>query len=272
MQHTTSKGSFFPFNERNKLIDKKTLVAILKKYDYGCDVKDISFFHNAMVHKSYCVKKNEDFDEGNTNCPENCLPLQEESNERLEFLGDAVLNLIIGSYLFKRYFESNEGFLTKLRTKLVNGKMLAHLCNILNIKEWFIISKQNEENNCRGNEKFLEDMFEAFIGAMYLNADSSIEPVYRWLINFIEDNIDFAELIKSDDNHKDKFIKYYQQAYGYIPQFYEYGTETVNNQKIYTMCVKDKNGNIISKANGFSKKHAKNECAKLIMKSIDNKS
>jgi len=254
-----------PYNECNKIIDEKTLRNLLDKYEYNHEIKDIALFHNAMVHKSYCVRKNEDFDIGNSQCPDNCIPLQEESNERLEFLGDAVLSLIVGTYLFQRYFDCNEGFLTKLRTKLVNGKMLANLCSQLDIGEWFIISKQNEQNNGRDNPKILEDTFEALLGAMYLNCDCKLEPVTNWLINLIEDKIDMAELIRNNDNYKDQLIKHYQQTYGYIPKFYEYGTEVINNQKMYSVCLKDSNGNIIGTAKDTSKKSAENKCAKLVL-------
>ena len=122
-----------PYNPQNILLDKQSLESILHIYDNPTDNNkhvyfDLNLYRNAMVHRSYCTRKNENLLNGNTSCPNNCIPLQEESFERLEFLGDAVINLIIGKYLFERYPDENEGFLTKLRTKLVNGVMLANFC------------------------------------------------------------------------------------------------------------------------------------------------
>jgi len=68
------------------------------------DVNNINIYRRAFVHKSYCRRKNENFLNGNVNCPPDCLPLQEESNERLEFLGDAILNMVVGLYVFERKF------------------------------------------------------------------------------------------------------------------------------------------------------------------------
>jgi ribonuclease III len=253
------------FNENNKLLTTDELTELMQRYNYNFKIDSINLFRQAMVHKSYCLRKNEAFKEGNADCPDNCLPLQEESNERLEYLGDAVLNLIIGTYLYQRYYDLNEGFLTKLRTKLVNGRMLAKLCTFLNISDWFIISAQVEAGSGRANAKILEDTFEALLGAMYLNSGCNIEPVQRWLINLIEDTIDIADLIISNENYKDQIIKTYQQSFGYIPKFYDYSTDIVDNNKVYTVCLKDRNGQIIQKGSSNSKKNAENECARLCL-------
>ena len=253
------------FNDKNKLFTEKELDDLLSKYDYRCEIKDINIFRNAMVHKSYCLRKNEDFKEGNLECPPDCLPLQEESNERLEYLGDAVLSLAIGTYLYQRYYDSNEGFLTRLRTKLVNGRMLARLCSYINISDWFIISKQIEISSGRNNIKILEDTFEALLGAMYLNCGCVLEPVQRWIVKLIEDTVDITELIMHNDNYKDQLVKYFQQTYGYVAKFYEYGVDVIDNNKVYTVCLKDKDNNIIQKASANSKKNAENECARLYL-------
>lgn len=248
-----------PYNGNNKIVEISDLQTLLKNYS---KINNIDFFRNAFVHRSYCTRKNENFVNGNVNCPINCVPLQEESNERLEFLGDAVLNLIIGKYLFDRYPEENEGFLTKMRTKLVNGVMLAHFAKILNIAPFIIISKQVEDNNGRENKNILEDCFEAILGAMFLDSQSNLDPVYTWLVNFIEENIDFSDLILSNSNYKDLMLKHFQHNFGYVPRFYALDTEIKNNIKVYYMCLKNKNGDILAKGNGNTKKQAENDCAK----------
>jgi ribonuclease-3 len=213
----------------------------------------------AFINKSYCTRKNENFIDGNTNCPKDCLPLQEESNERLEFLGDAILNITIAAYVFERYPSENEGFLTRMRTKLVNGKMLAWLSEKVGLSKYILISKQIEDNNGRKNLNILEDTFEAFIAAIY--QDLGFEKAREWIINVIESNLDFSELIKQNNNYKDMLLKHYQQSHGYIPRFYEMSVENINNNKLYTICIKDKSDNIISIGKGSNKKEGENDAS-----------
>ena len=250
-----------PFNPCNKILQEADVHSILSLYGLDIPINNVNTYRTALVHKSYCTRKNENFVQGNVACPENCLPLQEESNERFEFLGDAVINLIVGKYLFERYQDENEGFLTKLRTKLVNGNMLATFCETLNLRRFVQISKQIEENNGRCNRKILEDSFEAFIGAIFIDSNS-FQNCETWLINLIEENIDFSELIAINTNHKDTFLKYMQHNYNYIPKFCEISSNNTNNGKVYTVCIKDKNDAVLSTGTGGTKKLAENDAAK----------
>lgn len=251
-----------PYNVYNKVMTSEDIIKVVSKYCKEFDsVSNIGIYRTSMVHKSYCTRKNENFESGNVNCPPNCTPIQEESNERLEFLGDAVLNLTVGKYLYDRYPDHDEGFLTKMRTKLVNGKMLAELCTYTGLQEFMIISKQIEENNGRNNKKLLEDVFEAFVGAMFIDTNS-YDIVESWIINLIEYNIDFSDLILTNNNYKDIFIKKYQQVYNYFPKFVEMSnSKGPNNNKIYKMCIKNKEV-VISMGTGETKKMAENDAAK----------
>jgi len=252
-----------PYNNLNIVLRYEDANTILQKYDVTTPVSNINIYRTALVHKSYCTRKNENFLNGNTQCPNDCIPLQEESNERLEFLGDAVINLIVAKYLFERYPDENEGFLTKLRTKLVNGTMLANLANIAEIPKYILISKQIEECNGRNNKKILEDAFEAFLGAMFLDfGDQGYKTVETWLINLLETEIDFSDLIASNNNYKDTLLKHFQHTFNYLPRFYEISTENTANGKIYNVCVRDKNDTIVATGTGPNKKHAENDCAK----------
>jgi ribonuclease-3 len=199
-------------------------------------------------------------------CPNGCLPLQEESQERLEFLGDSILGKVVAAYLFERYPDENEGFLTKMRTKLVNGKMLAHLSQIVGLKPYIILSKQIEEGDGRNSVNILEDAFEAFIASIYMDFESlegkGDEMAKTWILSVIEDTLDFAELIKQNNNFKDTLLKYFQQNYNYVPKFYELKVDMVNGHKTYTICIKDNKDNIISVGKGVTKKEAENNAAK----------
>ncbi len=250
-----NEQSELPFNSTNKILPNEKIKSLLNTYGVQETPRNYSLYRCAMVHKSYCTRKNENAISGNTECPPSTLPLQEESNERLEFLGDSVLNISVASYIFERYPSENEGFLTKMRTKLVNGKMLAKLSALVGLPDYIIISKQIEDNDGRHNSNILEDAFEAFLGAIYL--DLGFEAASTWVIGVIEYNVDFAELLVQNTNYKDQFLKQYQQLYGYLPRFLE-----IDVDKHFTICIKDNSNKVLSVGKGQNKKEAENEAAK----------
>lgn len=254
-----------PYNMRNHVINEAEILKLLNLESVK-KVHNINIYRKAFVHKSYCTRKNENFLEGNINCPKDCLPLQEESNERLEFLGDSVLNLVIASYAFERYPNANEGFLTNIRTKLVNGNMLAKLSKEVGLSKHLIISYQIELNDGRANKNILEDVFESFIGAIFLDFESQnkkgFEYAKLWIIQIIEENVDFTELMSVNINYKDKFVKYCQHNLQYIPTFFQTNVVEQNGKKLHTVCVKNNNGVTIGVGKGFTKKEAEIDAAK----------
>lgn len=254
-----------PYNMCNHVINEGEILKLLN-LESVTKVHNINIYRKAFVHKSYCTRKNENFLEGNVNCPKDCLPLQEESNERLEFLGDSVLSLVIASYAFERYPNVNEGFLTNIRTKLVNGNMLAKLSKEVGLSKHLIISHQIELNDGRANKNILEDVFESFIGAIFLDFESQnkrgFEYAKLWIIQIIEENVDFTELMSVNINYKDKFVKYCQHNLQYIPTFFQTNVVEQNGKKLHTVCVKNNNSVTIGVGKGFSKKEAEIDAAK----------
>ena len=270
-----------PYNNKNILLQKENLIKLFD--DNGLKdlkFKNINLYRVAFVHKSYCTMKNIDFNKSNINCPNDCLPLQDISYERLEFLGDSLLGMIVANYLYSRFPDQNEGFLSKIRTKIVNGKMLGYLSDKIGFPKFAIISKQVEESNGRNNYKIMEDIFEAFIGALYLDFqtddDDVVLPTHinilpttgagyyiveSWIIFIIENYLDFSELIRIKNNYKDMLVSHMQHYLQDIPQFKELSVVTRDNYKIFTYCVKDRNGTTISTSTGKSKKEAENNAA-----------
>lgn len=266
LQKTENTDQVLPYNEHNVLLNKQDIIDIFKDFDLSIEPVNIDIYRNAMVHVSYCCRKNENFENGNTLCPESVLPLQEDSNERLEYLGDAVIALITAKYLFVRYPDrENEGFLTKMRTKIVNGDMLAKLCSFTKIPKFLIISQQIEQNHGRQNKKILEDSFEAFLGAMFMdfseNYPNAMTLCEEWFINLLEDKIDFSQLVLMNTNYKDVFLKYFQHSFNYIPKFYEISNEITCVGKKYDVCIKDNNNDVVSVGTGSNKKLAENDAA-----------
>jgi len=261
-------GSELPYNPNNKLVSYDDVYSILAEYLDKPIIHDLNIYRKAFVHRSYCTRKNENFINGNSACPANCYPLQEESNERLEFLGDAIVNLAVGRYLYDRYPDENEGFMTKVRTKLVNGIMLGNFASIIRLDRFILISKQIEENEGRTSSKIMEDVFEAFVGAM-LNDVKDYAIVEDWLVNLIEGNIDFSELIRKNTNYKDSLIKHYQYNHNMCPRFYEMSVETTSSGcKKYTVCVKGVDDVLLGIGSGCSKKHAENDASCVVLRSL----
>lgn len=252
-----------PYNSLNKLIQEQDILRLLGIFD---NINNINIYRRAFVHKSYCTRKNENFLNGNVNCPADCLPLQEESNERLEFLGDAILNVVVGKYLFDRYPNVNEGFLTMTRTKLVNGEMLAYLSKELGLNEFVLISTQIESNNGRLNKNILEDTFEAFIGAIFVDWEeknmSGFKHCNDWIVYVLEEYVDFTDLMTQQKSHKDKLVKFCQHNHQYIPKFYEIDISEVNGKKVHTVYVKNNQEIIIGIGKGHNKKNAETDAAK----------
>tara|TARA_Y100000389_G_scaffold51552_1_gene47237 strand:- start:319 stop:1179 length:861 start_codon:yes stop_codon:yes gene_type:complete len=251
-----------PYNNKNYLLKNEDLINIFKNHGLeNIKINNINLFRTAFVHQSYCTMKNLDFKNSNSKCPEDCLPLQDMSYERLEFLGDSILEMIVTSYLFERYPDQNEGFLSKLRTKIVNGKMLGFLANKLGLNKYAIISKQVEESNGRNNYKIMEDIFEALLGSLFIDNDNNYDIAYNFVIYILENYLDFSDLITTKNNYKDILIYYMQHHLQDVPKFLEIDITTKDSSKIFTYCIKNKNNTVIAKSTGNSKKEAENNTA-----------
>ena len=127
----------------------------------GYEFSDIAYLENALTHSSY---SNEQKSRG----------ILLESNERLEFLGDAVLQSVISKYLYKNYKKYTEGTLTKMRQYLVCEKTLSKIAAEINLGDYLNLGKGEETNGCRQRPKVLADALEAVFAAIYL--DSAADP------------------------------------------------------------------------------------------------
>jgi dsRNA-specific ribonuclease len=142
-----------PYNTNNILITEKDIIGILSKYDVNIGkVNHIEYFHQSFTHKSYVRK--EVFTDKILECskkemgnPDDLLELQPDSYERLEYFGDRVVKIVVSFYLFNRYPHENEGFMTRLQTKIEDKKNLAILSKELGLGKYFIISKQIDTLN-----------------------------------------------------------------------------------------------------------------------------
>lgn len=232
------------YNPTNHLINSQIITDIFKICELNYQPHNLSIFQLSLTHKSYMIITNPDI---KYECLENCVELQPESNERLEYLGDSVIGSIISSYLYHRYPKQNEGFLTKIKTKLVRTNMLAKFSLYLGLDKHVLISK-HVEDMCGGrtNERILEDTFEAFIGAIFEDAyrndltrySIAMQLCSDFIIHLVEENTDFRQLISINDNYKELLLQFYHKTWGGIhPIYHEINIEGPTNKRIYTMGV-----------------------------------
>lgn len=183
-------------SELNELIKAHTTKPVRE-----ITMKERALFLKAFSHSSFAV-----FD--SINDPDDidcCFPSVICNNERLEFFGDSCLNFVTAEYLFARYPTENEGFLTKMRSKLVRDTQLANLGQKMGFSKWLLISNTVEKIHGRENPRLIEDVFEAFIAAMYKSLDFYAT---RDFINTVFDKyINFEELQLLNDNYKENIIK-----------------------------------------------------------------
>ena len=167
----------------------------------GTKINDLSLYQRAFTHKSALKKYT-----------------LTESFETMEFMGDSVLGFVITKLLFDKYEEKQEGFLTKARTKLVRGKTLAHIARYLNLDRWVLMDDKGIRNEWNKNEKVLEDVFESFIGAIYL--DLGMVHAKRFILNIFEnDQIINMDSLMIDDNFKDQLMRWCQARRIELPQY-----------------------------------------------------
>lgn len=261
MQTVQDRNTLIPYNSQNVVITATDIKKLFWKFDLEVNVKDISLFRTALTNKSYIKSEYTLIDPVvlAASKPTDALELLDESNERLEFLGDTVVKCIVSEYLFLRYYEEDEGFLTRIKTKIEDRDSMARYAKRLGIDHYMIISKQLEENNGRSSHKFLEDCFEAFMGALYL--DLGFDICKRFMTIILETEVDCSEILYRDTNYKDQLLRFFHKNKWSHPVYVELKAEGPIHKRVFTMGVKDFAGNVICESSDMSKKKAEQKCA-----------
>lgn len=197
-----------PYNFNNKELTIDFVSDILRQYQIIEEPKNLLLYQHAFVHKSYRKVSDINYVEK----PEGALELFDTDYERLEFMGDSILGAVVASYLYERFEGQNEGFLSTMKVKLVRKHALAYFSKELGFAPYIIMSRHTEDiNKGRANIDILEDTFEAFLGALYLDLGYNI--VFDFMIGLIEDKVDFSELIMTNTNYKGTLTRHYQKMY-----------------------------------------------------------
>jgi len=168
----------------------------------GTKIKDLSLYQKAFTHKS-ALKEHENLT---------------QSFETLEFMGDSVLGFVITKWLFDKFEEKQEGFLTKARTKLVRSETLASIALKLGLNNLVLMDEKGMRNEWNNNPKILEDVFEALVGAIYM--DCGLLHAKQFILGIYE-NPEFIDLncIMVDDNFKDHLMRYCQTNNYELPEY-----------------------------------------------------
>ena len=258
---------FDPFNPNNKEITLKQINVILQKYGVPDKVHNINLYKRAFIHKSYVKRPHlENISRGIqiVDKPHDCLPLKTKSNERLEFLGDGVLELITKYYLYRRFPKENEGFMTEKKIALVKNESIGKMAYEMGLNNWYIISKNAEEKKTRTNLKKLGCLFEAFLGALFLDFNKiQIHDDDKWFDNvfvtgpgfqiaqtFVENifdkHVDWMTLLQKDDNYKNILQVKLQKAFKVTPiykEINEFDEEEGYHMGVY-LCIGQKHFNL----------------------------
>lgn len=229
------KSSSIPNYESEKL---KELSKKLK-----LNFKNPQLFVKALTHRSYLESS----------------PLLEKSNERLEFLGDAALGLVVAETLFKKFREEDEGFLTKTRSHLVYKNELFNAANRFGLLDFILYDKRFIKNSEEGLKTISADCVEALIGAIYL--DSGIEEVKKFVMKWIiKPNIESGRY-QIDNNFKGQLLEYTHQKKLTPPDYVIVHSEGPDHAKIFQVEVIIE-GKSCGLGKGRSKKTAEQIAAK----------
>ena len=252
---TNSNGEeqyiFDPFNPLNKEIKTENIKEILNNYGLNnIEIYNFELYKRAFIHRSYTKRPDMENKENNiviVSKPENTLDLYTKSNERLEFIGDGVLECITKYYLYRRFPKENEGFMTEKKIALVKNESIGKMAYEMGLHNWYILSKNAETKQIRTNLKKLGCLFEAFIGAMFLDfnrikiydndkwfdnlfiSGPGFQMVQIFVESIFEKHVDWMNLIQNDDNFKNILQVKIQKNFKVTPHYMdieEYNAET----------------------------------------------
>ena len=219
----------------------------------GVTFKNKDLLRNALIHRSYTNENKS----------------ERKNNERLEFLGDAVLELIISEYLYNKFPDKPEGELTAIRAATVRTESLAQESRILDIGQYLLMSKGEEKSGGKNKEYLLANLYEAVLGAMYLDQGFNVckKFVYRTLLKKI-DQIMSEELFVDPKTKAQEII---QSRYKVTPTYRTIKEEGPDHDKHFTVILNIGKKNF-AKGSGSSKQRAEEEAAKEALSLLNKKS
>ncbi len=229
----------------------RSISIILKECENSINYtfKNKDYLLEALTHRTYANEKSNNM----------------KYNQRLEFLGDSVLSLIINEYLFKTYENYEEGILSRFKSSLVSRDSLADISRSLNLGNYILLGRGEEASGGRYRANMLEDLFEAIVGAIYL--DSGFDSVKNFILNIYDNRLKQLNINTFDKDYKTMFQEIIQKKYKVNPTYntieydnnFSFKSEVLVSNKLY--------------GTGFAnnKKEAEINAAKDALEKINNK-
>ncbi len=238
------------YTERKANLDElKKLSQLEKSLDFK--IKDRSVFLKALTHRSYLEVN----------------PEVEKSNERLEFLGDAVLNLVTAKLLFHKFQDENEGYLTKKRAFLVNREKLSAAAEKFGLKDVMFYNKKYIGDFGEGIKTILADAMEALIGAVYL--EKGIHAAEKFISKHILQEVNEYSDFFVDTNYKGQLLEYTHANKLEPPKYKVINEKGPEHNKEFTVEVYI-SGELKGVGKGNNKKNAEQDASKQALKKIRN--
>ena len=214
----------------------------------GYEFKNRRLLQRALTHSSY----------GNERC---C-----EDNERLEFLGDSVLGMITGEYLYSKLPKSHEGSLTKLRASLVCEQSLFEIAKKIDLPRFVLLGHGEEKSGGRERPSVISDAFEALLAAIYL--DAGLDFARKWLLALMQEAFSDALSGNRNRDYKTELQELVQRDHiGKISYRVSAETGPDHNKRFEIEALLDKR--VIGKATGTSKKEAEQSAAKIALENYE---
>lgn len=238
----------------SKVISKHLSASKLSELEaiLGFEIKNKSHYIRALIHRSFLEYMEAD----------------DDSNERLEFLGDSVLSLVVAEYLFENFPDKDEGFLTKVRAKLVNRLALSDSAESMGLQKFILVSKNLSDRFSAASKTVLSDALEALIGAIYL--DHGLQTCKNFIQRvLIDPNIKEGDYL-IDENYKSQLLEYAQANKFEIPSYSVINEEGPQHERIFTVKV-TLNNNISGIGKGRNKKTAEQNAARAALSKIYHK-
>lgn len=215
----------------------------------GCPIEDHKLYRQALCHRSLL--------RGRPNA-------HLYSNERLEYLGDAIVGSLVAEHLYSNYPERDEGFLTRLRAKLVNGRALAARAREINLAEFLLVSDSLSKEQ-RNSNSILADAFEAVIGALYL--DQGMDTTRAFVERTVLSHMDLDQLARVKDNFKSILLETVQAESQQQPEYTVMSESGPSHDKRFVVAVLI-NGTEYGRGEDRSKKGAEQRAAREALKKL----
>lgn len=236
-----------------KIADDKKSKANLRKLDklLGYRFKDKGILTAALAHKSYLRSK---------------VPRKiKNSNERLEFLGDSVLGLVVSEFLYHKFPHKPEGELTKMKATLVNEVTLSRRAKESGLGEFLLLSPEEEKSGGRQRESILADACEAIIAAAFL--DGGLKAAEKTVQKLILNRFMEATTDKTQHNYKGELLEYLQARGLGMPHYQVEVAEGPDHRKVFTIAAFFQ-GRKLGSGKGYSKKEAEQVAAKAALETL----